>query len=172
MTKRIEKQTIINCTPYQIYNFVSVLQNWPQITKITSVTKTPDELTYTLTLNTLLSKKSFTITVTKTEPPTTFAYKNNSLIFTNESGFEITEHPEGSCIKVYTQVEAGPIANTLALHGITKKTEKELEEMLTKLKLVLGKIDPPKDNLPDPKIVSDLEEINSLLKKSQDRKAE
>lgn len=172
MIKRIEKQVIINATPQQLYNFISDPENWPQITKVTTVVKTDDtNPTYSLTLKTLLSTKNFKITITKAEPPTTFAYKNNSNVFTNESGFEITPDPQGSLLKAYTEADSGPLANALSLHGVNKNAEKNLEDTLKQIKIVMGKINPPIKNTPDPEIVSDLEEINTLLKETQENQS-
>lgn len=172
MTKRIEKQTIIKATPYQVYNFISQPENWPQITNISSVSQLSDQPSFSLTTKTLLGTKSTKITLIKSDPPKHFSYKNDSSVFTNESGFDLAEHPEGTLVTAYTQVESGPLANALSLHGLTKNAEKDLEATLNNLQITLGKINPPKDTTPDPEIVSDLEEINTLLKKSPDTQSE
>lgn len=138
MIKRIEKSISIERSPEEIFSYVSVVENMPNWTSISSVEKVSGGgevgTIYAIVTPTLFAKRRARIEVTQKLPPSLFAYRDPSLSFSNEVGYEIHEINGSITVTMYKQIDLGPIASLINGNLLGKSVQAEMEKMLLKLK--------------------------------------
>lgn len=149
MAKRIEKDIVINKKPHEIYFFISNLLNlplWSDVATVEIVSGNGEVGTiYNVVTPTLLDKRKTPIEITQKSANELFAFKNNSYVFDNETGFSLKEEdlPAGgqggqTRVTAYQEIGLGAITSLLTLNFLTSKdAAHSLSEMLEKLKSTL-----------------------------------
>lgn len=87
---------------------------------------------------TLLGKRKTPVEITQKVAHTLFAFKNNSYVFNNETGFSLKEEEGQTRVTAYQEIGIGTLAFFLTLNFLTSTDlAHNLSEMLEKLKATL-----------------------------------